>query len=201
MFKFWWKKEDPRKKLYPSFQARVFAVLVDTAFAALILVPIFSLASSVIYHDLSPTQTLSRIMNKASKRSGNFKSLSQQLNNDPEYKKFIVKHGYESIVIEQAIQIILFGLAIFIFWLKWHTTPGKIFLSMKIVDEKTLKKPSIFQLVVRLFSYVISLLPFGFGIFYIALNKKHRAWHDIISGTVVINKKELAKYLETVKAQ
>ena len=133
MFKFWWKKEDPHKRLYPSFQARLFAVLVDTALAALILIPVFTLAFSVIYRDLPPSTQLSSITSRVSKQVGSFASLPRKLNSDAEYRKFIAKHGYKSVVFEQGIQVFLFGLVIFIFWLKWCATPGKMFLSMKIV--------------------------------------------------------------------
>jgi uncharacterized RDD family membrane protein YckC len=200
MFGFWNKKKDPDKNLYPSFQARLFATLLDTALAALILIPIFTLTSSVIYHDIPPSKKLSIIVSRVSKQVDNFGEFSHKLNVDPEYRKFTSEHGYKSIIIEQLIQTCLFTLAVFVFWLKKHATPGKMFLSMKIVDVKTLKEPTVFQLIVRLCSYILSVLPFGLGIFYIAFNKKHRAWHDIISGTVVVNKKELKKRLSTIEA-
>jgi uncharacterized RDD family membrane protein YckC len=193
MFKFWQRKEDPDSKLYPSFRARLFSALVDIALSALILIPIFDIASPLVYHDLVPTKRLAKILDRVSKEPNSAVALS----NDSEYQKFISDHGYRSIVIEQIIQLSLLASAVFIFWIKKRATPGKMFLSMKIVDYKTLGNPSIFQLIVRLCAYVVSLVPFGFGIFYIVFNKKHRAWHDIISRTLVVNKKSLEERVNT----
>jgi len=199
MFRFWAKKEDPAKRLYPSFQSRIFAALVDTALAIFILIPIFSITSSAIYGDNLPSKRLEVIMNRVQKQINNSAELSKKLSRDPQYQKFIAQHGYRGLMIEQGIQTSLFAVAIFVFWLKKRSTPGKMFLSMKIVDAKTLKDPSVTQLVIRLCSYALSILPLGMGIFYIAFHKKHRAWHDILSGTLVVTEIELKRQLLAAK--
>ncbi|NRA73153.1 MAG: RDD family protein [Rickettsiales bacterium] len=156
MLKFLWDHNSPYKRLYPSFQGRLFASLVDITLTILVLMPIFFLIHSIVG------------------------------------KSFMMSLKWR--IVQQIIQIGFLGAAIFIFWVKKYTTPGKMLLSMKIVDAKTFKDPSIFQLVVRLCSYWVSFLPLGLGIFYMVLNKKRRAWHDLISGTVVVNTRELKKY-------
>jgi uncharacterized RDD family membrane protein YckC len=200
MFKFLKKKQDTDQKLYPSFRARLFASLVDLALASFILIPMVTMGSSLIYREDMPSKRWSIIMSKASKEAGSFGSVSQKLDYDVEYKKFIEEGGYRGIFIEQMIQMSLLAVAIFIFWLKKSATPGKMFLSMKILDYKTLKEASSFQLIVRLCAYLVSFLPFGLGIFYIAFNKKHRGWHDIISRTIVVNTKELERQALKAKA-
>src|SRR5690348_13799888 len=137
MFKFWQKKEDPDSKLYPSFRARLFSALVDLAIATLILIPLFNITSSWIYRDLPPTKRLAIIIDRVSKGPGGVAALP----GDSGYQEFISNHGYRSIIIEQILQMLLLGFAIFIFWLKKQATPGKMLLSMKIVDSKTLRNP------------------------------------------------------------
>lgn len=197
MFKFLRKKKDPDNKLYPSFQARIFATLIDTALATIIsmmVISVLNTTASMGYHDSLPSAKLAKVINATPKKSAD----APESNSEDEYKQFIVTHGYKGIMLEQFIQIGLMGIATFIFWLKTHATPGKMLLSMKIVDAKTLKDPSIFQLIIRLCAYVISVVPLGLGIFYITCNKKRRAWHDIIAGTLVVNKKVLEKQVTTV---
>jgi len=53
----------------------------------------------------------------------------------------------------------------------------------------TMNKPTIFQYIRRILGYAISVLPLGIGLFYIAFNKKHRALHDVVAGTVVVSTK------------
>lgn len=199
MFKFLRKKEGPDSKLYPSFQARIFATLIDTALATIIAIMVSSVlntTASMGYHDSLPSAKFAKAINNTPKKSAE----ALEPNHDDEYQKFFANHGYQGIIFEQFIQIALMGVATFIFWLKTHATPGKLLLSMKIVDAKTLKDPTTFQLIVRLLAYPISFLPLGLGIFYITCNKKRRAWHDIIAGTLVVNKKVLEGRKSTVMA-
>lgn len=61
------------------------------------------------------------------------------------------------------------------FWLIKQATPGKIIVHTKIVDAKTLNKPSSAQLTIRYISYYLSLFPFGLGFFWIIWDKKSAA--------------------------
>jgi uncharacterized RDD family membrane protein YckC len=72
------------------------------------------------------------------------------------------------------------------FWVWKAATPGKMVISAKIVDAKTLGKPSTGQLIVRYIGYFISAFVFGLGFLWVAFDKRKQGWHDKIAGTLVI---------------
>lgn len=183
------RKKKIDNKLYPSFNTRLIAAIVDLAIAAIIFIPISVIISYAIYDGLSPTQELSVLRDKAVASASNFIEANKNLDSDPEYQKFMAEKGYTAIFIEQSIQLALLAIAIFICWLKMASTPGKMLFSLKIVNVKDFSKPSIIQLLVRLLSYVFSMAPLGIGMFYMLFNKQKRAWHDLISDTVVVSTK------------
>ena len=75
--------------------------------------------------------------------------------------------------------------AAILFWRYRGATPGKILISAKIVDAKTLGAPSTGQLVGRYFAYLVSSI-FMLGFIWIAFDKRKKGWHDKLAGTVVI---------------
>ena len=76
--------------------------------------------------------------------------------------------------------------AVILFWIYKSATPGKIMLSVKIVDVKTGEKPSTKQFIIRYLGYYVSLMPLGLGFFWIIWDEKKQGWHDKMAGTVVI---------------
>lgn len=80
--------------------------------------------------------------------------------------------------------------ATILLWVVKQATPGKMAVDAKIVDAKTGKSASTGQLIGRYFAYFISILPLGFGFFWIAFDERKQGWHDKITGTVVIRKKK-----------
>ena len=74
------------------------------------------------------------------------------------------------------------------FWVWKAATPGKMVISAKIVDAKTLGKPSTGQLIVRYIGYFISAFVFGLGFLWVAFDKRKQGWHDKIAGTLVVKK-------------
>ncbi|AZQ84829.1 RDD family protein [Colwellia sp. Arc7-635] len=77
-------------------------------------------------------------------------------------------------------------IAIILFWIYKSATPGKMVLSVKIVDEKTGGKLSVKQCIIRYIGYYVSLIPLGLGFFWVAWDDKKQGWHDKMAGTVVI---------------
>ena len=75
------------------------------------------------------------------------------------------------------------------FWNFKAATPGKIFLSVKIMDAKTAGKPSLRQCIGRYFASFVSLLPLGLGFLWVAFDKKKQGWHDKLAGTIVVRDK------------
>lgn len=84
------------------------------------------------------------------------------------------------------VQLLLPAILIIGFWIWRSATPGKMVISAKIVDARTLGEPSTGQLIVRYIGYFISAFVFCLGFLWIAFDKRKQGWHDKIAGTVVI---------------
>ncbi len=80
--------------------------------------------------------------------------------------------------------------ATILFWVYKAATPGKIVLSVKIVDANTCNSPTVSQSIIRYLSYYVSLIPLGLGFFWVAWDAKKQGWHDKIAGTVVISRQK-----------
>jgi uncharacterized RDD family membrane protein YckC len=76
-------------------------------------------------------------------------------------------------------------LAAVAFWRYRSATPGKMIVSVRIVDQHTGRQPSLAQCIIRYFAYVVSAAPLGLGFLWIAFDPRKQAWHDKLSGTVV----------------
>ena len=83
-------------------------------------------------------------------------------------------------------QLLLPAVLIVGFWFWKAATPGKMVISAKIVDAKTLGSPSTGQLIVRYIGYFISAFVFGLGFLWVAFDKRKQGWHDKIAGTLVV---------------
>jgi uncharacterized RDD family membrane protein YckC len=76
-----------------------------------------------------------------------------------------------------------------IFWIYKCATPGKIALSIKVVDDKTGNNPTVSQSIMRYIGYFVSLIPLFLGFLWVVWDPKKQGWHDKIAGTVVIRSK------------
>jgi len=80
--------------------------------------------------------------------------------------------------------------ATILFWIYKSATPGKMALSVKVIDTKTGQAPTPVQAIVRYLGYYVSLLPLGLGFFWIAFDEKKQGWHDKMAGTMVITQRD-----------
>ena len=69
-------------------------------------------------------------------------------------------------------------------------TPGKRAFSIRVVDAKTLGEAPLWKLVIRYFSYFLSMISI-IGFFLPFFRKDKRALHDLIAGTAVIFKNDI----------
>ena len=81
------------------------------------------------------------------------------------------------------------AVAVIVFWIYKQATPGKMALSIRIVDATTGNAPSTGQCVGRYFAYFVSIFPLGLGLIWVAFDKRKQGWHDKLAGTVVIRAK------------
>ena len=94
-----------------------------------------------------------------------------------------------TVLFDILVQFALPALAVIVFWRYRGATPGKMLISAKIVDAKTLGAPSTGKLVGRYFAYIVSSI-FMLGFIWIAFDKRKQGWHDKLAGTVVIRDEE-----------
>lgn len=176
------KKEDP---IYPNFSKRMLSSVIDLMLVYIILTPLWHYLSLVIYAGPSPVSQMRQLLQKTMQNTpNNLTSITTQ----QEYIDFINQNGYWPFIQEQAMQLIILGSIMLWFWIKYNSTPGKLILSLQIVDSHSLKKPSIFKLILRMISCIVSVIPFGLGFITTIFNKENRAWHDLLSGTVIVKK-------------
>ncbi len=93
--------------------------------------------------------------------------------------------GFPDFIISYVFPLV----ATILFWIYKCATPGKIALSVKIVDAKTGNNPTVSQSIIRYLGYYVSLIPLGLGFFWVAWDSKKQGWHDKMAGTVVIRPK------------
>ena len=80
-------------------------------------------------------------------------------------------------------------IAVILLWKYYQATPGKMIFKATIVDAKTGGNPSLRQLIIRYLGYIISTIPLGLGIFWVAFDKKKQGFHDKLANTVVVQPK------------
>lgn len=86
------------------------------------------------------------------------------------------------------ISYVLPAIATVLFWMYRQATPGKMMLSLKIVDARTLAPISGGQAWLRYFGYIPSTLVLCLGFLWVAFDARKQAWHDKIARTLVIRK-------------
>lgn len=72
------------------------------------------------------------------------------------------------------------------FWCLSGSSPGKMLLSLRVVDAETLGKPDGVQCLLRYIGYMANVFSFGLGAVGIFDNRKPVGWHDRLSGTIII---------------
>jgi uncharacterized RDD family membrane protein YckC len=86
---------------------------------------------------------------------------------------------------EFLIAYVMPALATLVLWKTRQSTPGKMLLSMKIVDAQTGGAMSTRQMVIRYFAYLVSAI-FLLGYFWVAFDPRRQGWHDKLAGTLVV---------------
>jgi uncharacterized RDD family membrane protein YckC len=81
---------------------------------------------------------------------------------------------------------VLPAIAVILFWVYRQATPGKMAIGAKIVDAKTLGKPSTGQLIGRYFSYYLSSIVLLLGFIWVGIDARKQGWHDKLAGTLVV---------------
>ena len=94
--------------------------------------------------------------------------------------------GRELGLLQWAVDAVLFAFTVFM-WQTRGGTPGKLLLGLRVVDAATLGPMTTPQALGRYFAYLVSMLPLCLGFIWVALDRRHQAWHDKLAGTLVIH--------------
>jgi uncharacterized RDD family membrane protein YckC len=78
------------------------------------------------------------------------------------------------------------AVAIVAFWIYRSATPGKMMLSLKVVDAGTGQPLRAGQAILRYAGYFVSTIPLCLGLIWVAFDPRKQGWHDKIAGTVVV---------------
>lgn len=73
------------------------------------------------------------------------------------------------------------------FWLYKRATPGKMAVSIAVVDATTGNTLTVGQSIGRYAGYFISSIPLGLGFIWVAFDPRKQGWHDKLAGTVVVH--------------
>ena len=90
---------------------------------------------------------------------------------------------------DMLISLVLPAVAVVVFWLYRQATPGKMILSLHVVDADTGNTLSVGQSIGRYLAYYVSLIPLCLGFVWIAFDRRKQGWHDKLAKTVVIRSK------------
>jgi uncharacterized RDD family membrane protein YckC len=174
----------------PALSSRLLANMIDFFIALIILSPLYSIVSTIIFGgdnivalipDYANIQDNLEAMTELEKEQFFRKSLDN----------FYKNNGVLKILLNQFIQISILILLILCSWLYFKTSPGKYIMGLRIVDQETLETPSNKQLVIRALSSYLCIFTLGFGYLMLAFDKQKRALHDRLSNTIVASIKQL----------
>ena len=84
------------------------------------------------------------------------------------------------------LSLVLPAAGIVIFWIARQATPGKMWLSLKIVDANSFEAPSSLQSIGRYLGYYVSIFGLMLGFLWVAFDPRKQGWHDKLARTVVI---------------
>lgn len=156
---------------YPGFNRRMLAATIDSIIL-LIFTPVVNVLAPV------NTESLGRY------------TIDQHDPDAPRRFMLHVLHNPEFVhswTTNFMMQMVFWAVYSAIFWHFWAATPGKMLLRMKVVNAKDEGPITDLQIFFRSFGYLISASFFCLGFFWIALNRKHRGWHDYLGDTIVVS--------------
>lgn len=94
--------------------------------------------------------------------------------------------GFVAGIPDFVISWVLPPVAVIVFWLTTQATPGKMLVSLRVVDAKTSATLSRGQALGHYLAYYVSAIPVCLGFFWVAFDRRKQGWHDKLAGTVVI---------------
>ncbi len=170
------RKPSPRDR-FAGYNDRVFSSVIDAVFIFFLLGPPL-MALQDQFYDL---QTLNA-------------ALAQDPPDGQALRGLLVAMGLSTL-----LQLTLIGAVLVICEHKFHTTPGRWLLGLRLVDAKTETYPTLSQLIRRYLGYFVSLPPLMLGYIWLNWDKQRQTWHDKIGGTVILDDRPNGWYFGQLK--
>jgi len=153
---------DAEKPTYAGFWLRLAATLID-----LVLLTVIALPLTLLAPPLLPAE---RLLSGA--------PLTPQ--------ELLLLIGGPRGVLLNVVLLVAATAALVWFWKARAATPGKMALGLHVVDARSGGPLSTGQCIGRALAYLVSTIPLGIGFLWIAFDARKQAWHDKLSGSVVI---------------
>lgn len=174
----------------PALSSRLLANMIDFFLALVILSPLYSIISTIIFGGDNITALIPDYANIHDDLS-----TLTELEKEQFFRKslddFYRNNGALKILLNQFIQLSILILLILGSWLYFKTSPGKYIMGLKIVDQTTLEMPSNKQLIIRALSSYLCIITLGIGYLIQVFDKQKRALHDRMAKTMVVSIKQL----------
>jgi uncharacterized RDD family membrane protein YckC len=141
--------------------ARFLAYMVDTLIFALVMFGLTTLVAAVLY---------------AGAAAGDFRN--------PAFSAAVVGG-----LITWFLVLLVLALAYFpFFWTRWGQTPGMRLFGLFVVRDNDGGRISGGQAIVRLIGMWVSAVVIYIGFVWIFIDARHRGWHDLMAGTVMVER-------------
>jgi uncharacterized RDD family membrane protein YckC len=101
-------------------------------------------------------------------------------------RAYLDKAGFVAGTADFLVSWVAPAVAVVLFWLYRQATPGKMLLSLRVVDARTGGSLTVVQSIVRYLGYFVSTIPLGLGLIWVAFDPRKQGWHDKLAGTVVV---------------
>lgn len=162
---------------YPDFLTRLLAISIDVPLAAFLTSPLTQYMTLIIFQ-----YVFSDFLESHNFVITSQKDLSLVIMSD-DFPGYVNFYNFGTFALGATfVQFIIISFYFVISWTIFGTTLGKFFLKMKIVNFKTLQKPSLISSILRYLFYILGPI----NIFYLFFNKQKRAIHDYVAETIVI---------------
>jgi uncharacterized RDD family membrane protein YckC len=85
-------------------------------------------------------------------------------------------------------ELLLSPVLVILFWVSQGATPGKMLCRLRIVDEVSGGRPSLWQCIGRYMMAVVVMGLAGIGYLWIAIDPRKQGWHDKVVRTLVVKR-------------
>lgn len=166
---------------YANFNTRIIATAIDLFVIMTVAVPVIDIVTGLLFHPLDMA-AFSSITDHPEVMFVPAKAIPIML--DIIKQQQLVGRA----LLNNTLQCTFIALYTLPCWFRYSATPGKMLMRLQIQDMATGTPMPRKQALLRFLGYIVSFLPFSLGFLWIMFNKKHRGFHDMLAGTVVIVK-------------